>query len=55
MYQITFSNQSMAEINKLDKPTQFKIVDAFGSLTKEQIEGGRTSAKSAAATKIFTD
>ena len=40
MYQITFSNQSMAEINKLDKPTQFKIVDAFGSLTKEQIEGG---------------
>ncbi len=40
MYQVTFSAQSMAELNKLDKLAQLEIIDSFGSLTKEQIESG---------------
>ena len=40
MYQVTFSIQSMAELNKLDKLEQLEIIDSFGSLTKEQIENG---------------
>ena len=40
MYQVTFSTQSMSELNKLDKLTQLEIIDSFGSLTKEQIENG---------------
>lgn len=40
MYQVTFSNQSIAEINKLDKLAQLEIIDSFGSLTQEQLEGG---------------
>ena len=38
MYQVTFSNQSMAEINKLDKLSQLEIIDSFGSLTASQLE-----------------
>ncbi len=40
MYQVTFSTQSMAELNKLDKLEQLEVIDSFGSLTKEQIESG---------------
>ena len=40
MYQVTFSSQSMAELNKLDKLSQLEIIDSFGALTKEQIDGG---------------
>ena len=40
MYQVTFSSQSMSELNKLDKLEQLEIIDSFGSLTKEQIESG---------------
>ncbi len=40
MYQVTFSTQSMAELNKLGKLEQLEIIDSFGSLTKEQIESG---------------
>lgn len=40
MYQVTFSKQAMAELNKLGKIAQLEIIDAFGSLTSEQLEGG---------------
>ena len=40
MYQVTFSKQAMAELNKLGKLAQLEIIDAFGSLTSEQLEGG---------------
>jgi len=40
MYQVTFSDQSMTELNKLGKLVQLEIIDSFGSLTREQIEGG---------------
>ena len=40
MYQVTFSKQAMAERNKLGKIAQLEIIDAFGSLTSEQLEGG---------------
>ncbi len=40
MYQVTFSDQSMAELNKLDKLTQLEIMKSFGSLTRQQIESG---------------
>ncbi len=40
MYQITFSPQSLAELEKIDKRAQLEIVDSFGTLTKEDIESG---------------
>lgn len=40
MYQVTFSKQAMAELNKLGKIAQLEIIDAFGSLTSEQLERG---------------
>lgn len=40
MYQVTFSKQAMAELNKLGKIAQLEIIDAFGSLTSEQLDGG---------------
>ncbi len=40
MYQVTFSDQSMAELNKLDKLSQLEIMESFGSLTSEQLESG---------------
>ena len=40
MYQVTFSDQSMAELNKLDKLAQLEIIDSFGSLTDAQLESG---------------
>ena len=40
MYQVTFSNQSMAELNKLGKLEQLEIMESFGSLTDEMLEGG---------------
>ena len=40
MYQVTFSKQAMSELNKLGKLAQLEIIDAFGSLTSEQLEGG---------------
>lgn len=43
MYQVTFSNQSMAELNKLDKLSQLEVIDSFGSLTQEELEGGLPS------------
>lgn len=30
----------MAELNKLDKLSQMEIIETFGSLTKEQLDGG---------------
>ncbi len=40
MYQVTFSNQSMTELNKLDKLSQLEIMESFGSLTQQQLESG---------------
>ena len=40
MYQVTFSKQAMAELNKLDKLSQLEVIEAFGKLTAEQLEGG---------------
>lgn len=40
MYQVTFSKQAMGELNKLGKLEQLEVIDAFGSLTAEQLEGG---------------
>ena len=43
MYQVTFSDQSMKELNKLDKLTQLSIMEAFSSLTSAELEGNLPS------------
>ena len=37
MFQVNFSNQSMAELNKLGLNEQLKLVDTIGSLSREQL------------------
>ncbi len=41
MYQVTFSDQSMSELNKLPVETQMQIVDTISNLTAEQLEHPR--------------
>lgn len=54
MYQVTFSNQSMAELNRLGKFAQLEIMESFGSLTREQLEEGLPElGKIARAGKVF--
>ena len=38
MYQVTFSNQSMAELNKLDIHMQMPIIEKLSSLTRSDLE-----------------
>lgn len=38
LFQVTFSDQSMAELNKLPVEAQLKLVDKISSLTSEQLE-----------------
>ncbi len=38
MYQVTFSNQCMGEINKLDKIEQLELIDTLASITRAQLE-----------------
>ena len=38
MYQITFSHQSMGELNKLDKATQMELVEKFSSITLDRLQ-----------------
>ncbi len=38
MFQVTFSNQSMGELNRLDKLEQLELMDAFSSVTEQQLE-----------------
>lgn len=37
MFQVTFSDQAMAELNKLEIPVQLGFVDALGAITPEQL------------------
>ena len=54
MYQVTFSDQSMAELNRLDKLSQLEIIDSFGTLTQEQLESGLPNiGKIRRGSKIF--
>ncbi len=39
MYQVTFSDQSMAELNKLSIPEQMKIVEVVSAITPRQLHG----------------
>lgn len=41
MYQVTFSNQAIGEINKLDKLDQIEIIDRLGSITPEDLKFGK--------------
>jgi len=43
MYQVTFSNQSMGEINKLGKFEQLELIDKLSSLTAAQLENPKES------------
>lgn len=40
MYQVTFSDQSMHELNQLDITVQMPIVEKFSGLTKEYLDSG---------------
>ncbi len=37
MYQVTFSDQAMAELNKLDKLQQMELIETFSSVTPEML------------------
>lgn len=41
MYQVTFSNQAIGEINKMDKLRQIEIIDRLGSITPAELEAGK--------------
>ena len=41
MYQVNFSDQAIAELNKIDKLTQLELIDAFSSLTAATLKKGR--------------
>jgi mRNA-degrading endonuclease RelE of RelBE toxin-antitoxin system len=43
MYQVNFSNQSMAELNKLSVAEQMTLVDALSSVTPERLATDRSS------------
>ena len=38
MFQVNFSEQSMHELNQLDKGTQMMLMEVFSSLTQEQLD-----------------
>lgn len=38
MFQVNFSEQSMYELNQLDKFSQMVLIEAFSSLTQEQLD-----------------
>jgi mRNA interferase RelE/StbE len=43
MYQVNFSDQSIVELNRLDKVVQMELIEALSGLTQDQIkhaEGG---------------
>ena len=40
MYQVTFSDQSIKELNKLDISLQMPIIEKFSSLSQDEIERG---------------
>ncbi len=40
MYQLNFSEQSIAFLNKLDRLEQMKLVESFSGLTSEQLKQG---------------
>lgn len=42
MYQVTFSNQAMSEINKLDILTQVDLIDKLGSITPADLSSGKS-------------
>lgn len=42
MYQVTFSNQAIGEINKLDKLTQVEIIDQLGSITPADLNSNKS-------------
>ena len=37
MFQVTFSEQSLKELNKLDKPAQMEAIEPLGNLTAAQL------------------
>lgn len=41
MYQVTFSNQAIGEINKLDKMRQIEIIDRLGRITPADLSSGK--------------
>jgi mRNA-degrading endonuclease RelE of RelBE toxin-antitoxin system len=41
MYEITFSEQSLAELNKLDIPEQMKLIEKITSLNSAQLANPR--------------
>lgn len=41
MYQVTFSDQAMAELNKLEIPLQMGFVDSLGAVTADQLQHPR--------------
>jgi mRNA interferase RelE/StbE len=40
MYQVNFSNQSMAELNKLPKLEQLELVEAISRITPDRLNSG---------------
>lgn len=38
MFQVNFSEQSMHELNQLDKETQMTLIEVFSGLTQEQLD-----------------
>ncbi len=43
MYQVTFSDQSMAELNRLPIEVQMPIIDEFSNLTERTLQRGSES------------
>ena len=41
MYQVTFSDQSMGELNKLDKHAQMAVIEPISRLTPEDLANPR--------------
>ncbi|MBR4597470.1 MAG: type II toxin-antitoxin system RelE/ParE family toxin [Opitutales bacterium] len=41
MYQVTFSDQAMGEINKLDKMKQIELIERLGAITPEELQAGK--------------
>ena len=41
MFQVTFSEQSMGELNKLDKLAQMEVIEPLGSLTPAELKKPR--------------
>ena len=41
MYQVTFSDQAMGEINKLEKHKQIELIGRLGAITPEELQSGK--------------